>query len=137
MASDPAFAMALRTGNWKTSVMLPFHKPVAVTLAPVGAPDQLVVLEAATGTIPRVLTAADVTSVVVADSGGRALLEFDAVKATLSADRGASFGGSHGWELRLAGRDGTLVLYSRDERLPEAADLARLRERLRSVDSVA
>lgn len=137
MAQDPTFAMALRTGNWKTLLMLPFHKPVAVTLAPLDAPDQLVALESTTGTIPRVLTAADVTTVVVADSGGRAVLEFDARTGTVDADRAATFERSHGWELRLAGHDGTLILYSRDERHPDAADLERLRARLESVESIA
>lgn len=128
--TDTTFAMALRTGNWDSSVMLPFHKPVLVALAPTDRPEQLVTLESSAGAIPSALTAGDIDLLTVADAGGRVVLRLDARAGQVERPSSASLAAASAWELRLEGERGLLVLYSRDEQRPDSDVLDRLVDRL-------
>jgi hypothetical protein len=128
--TDTTFAMALRTGNWDSSVLLPFHKPVLVSLAPIDRPDALLTLESSAGAIPSVVTAGDIDSLTVADAGGRVVVRLDARSGRVERPSSASLATASAWELRLEGKRGLLVLYSRDEQRPGSDVLDRLVDRL-------
>ncbi|MGD9958583.1 hypothetical protein [Nocardioides sp.] len=119
MATAHTFAMALRTGNWgRGGIILPFHKPVVVELAPPDLPEVVVRFVVGLTAVPRCLSAADLTMLQVADPGGRPVLHVDrrtghALRAGLDHTHDAA-----NWELQLEGKDSLLVFYSRTEDFP-------------------
>jgi hypothetical protein len=69
------FAMAVRTGNWGTQgIMLSFHAPVSVQLAPADAPGVLVRIVHGVPSVDRELTGKQISSLVLANAGGAPLL---------------------------------------------------------------
>lgn len=110
MTSDPTYAMAVRTGNWGSLVMLSFHKPVVVDLAPIDEPTLLVSFASGITGVPQHLTIAEVEELTVSDGGGRAVLRVGGAEHVRRDAPTAS--GS--WELRLEGEQGLLVLYARE-----------------------
>lgn len=116
--TDPTFAMRLRTGNWDTALLLPFHKPVTVTLAPSAELDKLVTLDSPTAAIPSALARADIDSLSIADTGGRVVLRLDVRSGDIERHDSTRLATATSWELRIESRHGVLILYSRDEGRP-------------------
>lgn len=131
MSNEQTFPMALRTGNWGPLVMLPFHKPVTIALAPEDAPGVVLRLGPGLSAVPAELGAAELDRITVSGPGGRPVLLVDRHCAKVehtSADPDAS---TRNWELRLEGPDGLLVFYSLGEGFPSAELLEQLPDRLR------
>jgi hypothetical protein len=116
MAADVTFSMALRTGNWgRSGIMLPYHKPLKVRLAPSDAANGVVTFGAGLTAVPRVLTFDEVDSVRVSDAAGRAVLRLDGPGGRVARGRSQPLLSPGAWELRLEGEKGVLVLYARDD----------------------
>ena len=113
MTTDSGLRMAVRTGNWGASVMLPFHKPVRVHLAPEDEPNTLVGFEApGLQQMPGDLTAAEIRSLTVAERNRVELMQ-------------------EVWTLTVEGTTGQLTLYALDgEDLPPDEVLDALAARL-------
>ena len=129
MADEDVFAMALRTGNWGRAVMLPFHKPLHVTLAPEDAPNTLVHLDPGVVPVPDDLTAAEVHSLTVTDGEGRIALKVDGRADRVERNRVDLE--PHHWQMTLEGTPGLLTLYAREATaFPPDEVLDRLSSRL-------
>jgi len=113
MTTDSGFRMAVRAGNWGVSVMLPFHKPVRVHLAPADAPNTLVGFEAPVlKRMPGDLTAAEIHSLTVADGEGRVVLKVDGRRDRAERNRIELM--PEVWTLTLEGTKGQVTLYALD-----------------------
>jgi len=107
---DETFRMALRTGSWGRAVMLPFHKPLQVQLAPEDAPNTLVHLDPGIVPMPDDLTASEIHSLAVTDGEGRAALNVDGRADRAERTRATLM--PQDWQLRLEGTHGVLILYA-------------------------
>jgi hypothetical protein len=106
------FAMAVRTGNWGPSgIMLSFHAPVSVQLAPRDAPNVLVRIVHGIPSVERELTGERIASLVLANAGGLPMLTL--VPGTGKVERRATLSSVGDWELLIEGsRKELLHLYS-------------------------
>ncbi len=107
MSEPTTLAMAVRTGHWgRTGIMLPFHAPVDVELAP-GAPGVLVHLVGGPPAVPRELTVGVLASLDVNDDSGSPVLAIRPAEGAVERRDGAGTPGR--WELALESVDGDVL----------------------------
>jgi hypothetical protein len=138
MSADVTFSVALRTGSWgRSGIMLPFHQPLKMLLAPSDVPNGVVRFGAGLTAVPRELTVDEVHSVRVSDSTGRAVLLLDGREGRVERGTSEPLLSPGAWELRLEGEKGVLILYARDEEpVPSDEVLDELAARFRAASPV-
>ncbi|CUR57194.1 hypothetical protein NOCA2390077 [metagenome] len=126
MTDDPTYSMAVRTGNWTRQIMLPFHQPVKLRLAPSEHDGVLVELLSGLPFLPPLLTSAELYALVV-DASGRAVLDID---TRIDRREVRSSAPSDHWQLRLEGPSGYLELYPLEGASPPQETLQALLTRM-------